>query len=81
MMFSADAMEACSGGPKGGLIVMKKEQCVVIDQQEIASSIFELTLQGDIALEMGEPGQFVHLKVTNGSDPSVKKTNQYFKHR
>lgn len=52
---------------------MKKEQCVVIEQQEIASSIFELTLKGNITLEMGEPGQFVHLKVTNGFDPLLRR--------
>lgn len=53
--------------------MIKKEQCIVIDQQEIASSIYELTLQGDLTLDMKDPGQFVHLKVSNGSDPLLRR--------
>jgi dihydroorotate dehydrogenase electron transfer subunit len=53
--------------------VIKKEHCIVIDQHEIAASVFELTLQGDLTLEMNDPGQFVHLKVANGTDPLLRR--------
>ncbi|AGK53015.1 dihydroorotate dehydrogenase electron transfer subunit [Bacillus sp. 1NLA3E] len=53
--------------------MINKEQCIVIDQQEIAASVYELTLQGDITREMGDPGQFVHLKVSNGLDPLLRR--------
>lgn len=53
--------------------MIKKEQCTVISQQEIASDIFELTLQGEVVLEMQEPGQFVQLKVANAIDPLLRR--------
>jgi dihydroorotate dehydrogenase electron transfer subunit len=53
--------------------VIKKEQCIVIEQQEIAESIYELTLQGELVLEMQEPGQFVQLKVANAIDPLLRR--------
>lgn len=53
--------------------MINKELCTVVDQHEIAASIYELTLQGDLTLELGEPGQFVHLKVTNTIDPLLRR--------
>ncbi|WP_147531998.1 dihydroorotate dehydrogenase electron transfer subunit [Bacillus marasmi] len=53
--------------------MIKKEQCTVINQQEIAADVFELTLQGEVVLEMQEPGQFVQLKVTNAIDPLLRR--------
>lgn len=53
--------------------MINKEQCTVVDQHEIAASIYELTLQGELTLEMGEPGQFVHLKVSNAIDPLLRR--------
>jgi dihydroorotate dehydrogenase electron transfer subunit len=53
--------------------VIKKEVCRVVSQQEIAESIYELTLQGDLTSEMGDPGQFVHLKVADGIDPLLRR--------
>lgn len=53
--------------------MIKKEVCRVVSQQEIADSIYELTLQGDLTTEMGEPGQFVHLKVVDSNDPLLRR--------
>ena len=53
--------------------MIKKEQCTVIKQQEIAADVFELTLQGEVVLEMQEPGQFVQLKVANAIDPLLRR--------
>ncbi|MGJ7922461.1 dihydroorotate dehydrogenase electron transfer subunit [Neobacillus sp. LXY-4] len=53
--------------------MIKKELCIVIEQHEIAESIYELTLQGDMVLDMNEPGQFVHLKVADAIDPLLRR--------
>jgi dihydroorotate dehydrogenase electron transfer subunit len=53
--------------------MIKKEICTVVSQQEIAHSIYELTLKGELVHEMNEPGQFVHLKVTNSSEPLLRR--------
>lgn len=52
---------------------MKKELMVVTKQEEIAKHIFQLTLKGDLVSEMGEPGQFVHLKVSEGTTPLLRR--------
>ncbi|MFO1445835.1 dihydroorotate dehydrogenase electron transfer subunit [Bacillus sp. Bva_UNVM-123] len=53
--------------------MIKKEQCKIVSQHEIAQHIFELTLQGELVHEMGEPGQFVHLKVSDSSSPLLRR--------
>ena len=53
--------------------MIQKEVCKVISQREIAESIYEITLQGELTSEMGEPGQFVHLKVSEGTDPLLRR--------
>jgi len=52
---------------------MKKEQLVVVKQNEIAHSIFELTLQGELVSEMKQPGQFVHIKVSDSFEPLLRR--------
>nr|WP_313770600.1 dihydroorotate dehydrogenase electron transfer subunit [Bacillus sp. S/N-304-OC-R1] len=52
---------------------MKKELCTVLSQNEIAEHIFELTLRGELVHEMNEPGQFVHLKVSDQYDPLLRR--------
>uniref|UniRef100_UPI00403FB4BA dihydroorotate dehydrogenase electron transfer subunit n=1 Tax=Niallia sp. XMNu-256 TaxID=3082444 RepID=UPI00403FB4BA len=52
---------------------MKKDLCTVVSQNQIADSIFELTLKGELALQMNEPGQFVHIKVSSGMDPLLRR--------
>lgn len=53
--------------------MINKEICTVISQTELANSIFELTLKGELVQQMNEPGQFVHLKVSNGIDPLLRR--------
>lgn len=53
--------------------MIKKELCTVLSQNEIAEHIFELTLRGELVQEMNEPGQFVHLKVSDQFDPLLRR--------
>ncbi|MBP3038703.1 dihydroorotate dehydrogenase electron transfer subunit [Bacillaceae bacterium Marseille-Q3522] len=53
--------------------MIKNELCTVVTHQEIANDIFKLTLQGELAREMEQPGQFVHLKVTTGTDALLRR--------
>ena len=52
---------------------MKKEQLTVVKQNGIAQSIFELTLEGELVSEMKQPGQFVHLKVSDSFEPLLRR--------
>lgn len=52
---------------------MKKEQLIVVKQNEIAHSIFELTLKGELVSEMKQPGQFVHIKVSDSFEPLLRR--------
>ncbi|WP_275670728.1 dihydroorotate dehydrogenase electron transfer subunit [Neobacillus notoginsengisoli] len=51
---------------------MLKEDCRVIEQIEIADSIYKLTVEGDIALT-AEPGQFVHVKTGGREGPLLRR--------
>jgi len=53
--------------------VIKNELCTIVSQKEIAENIYELTLQGELVQSMNEPGQFVHIKVSNGFDPLLRR--------
>lgn len=53
--------------------MIKQENCLVIDQIEIADCIYKLTLQGELVSEMKYPGQFVHLKIGEGIDPLLRR--------
>lgn len=53
--------------------MIRNEQCIVLSNQEIAHNIFELTLKGELVQQMNEPGQFVHLKVSDGVDPLLRR--------
>ncbi|WP_201781503.1 dihydroorotate dehydrogenase electron transfer subunit [Sporosarcina globispora] len=52
---------------------MRQEQCTVISQIKLAENIYELTLQGELVHEMKDPGQFVHLKISEGYDPMLRR--------
>jgi dihydroorotate dehydrogenase electron transfer subunit len=52
---------------------MRKEMCIVVQNKEIAHSVYELTLSGQMAGEMDEPGQFVHIRVSDGLDPLLRR--------
>jgi dihydroorotate dehydrogenase electron transfer subunit len=53
--------------------LIRQEQCTVISQNKLAENIYELTLQGELVHEMKEPGQFVHLKISGGYDPMLRR--------
>ena len=53
--------------------MIRKELCTITSQKEIAQNIFELTLKGELTCSMNEPGQFVHIKVSNGLDPLLRR--------
>lgn len=50
-----------------------QEKCVVVRQLELADSVYELILSGDIVSQMKTPGQFVHVKVMDGTDPLLRR--------
>ncbi|WP_042348994.1 dihydroorotate dehydrogenase electron transfer subunit [Bacillus massiliigorillae] len=52
---------------------MKNEKLTVVSQKEIAHSIFELTLKGELVSEMKQPGQFVHIKVADSYEPLLRR--------
>lgn len=51
----------------------KKVLGKVISQSEIAADIFELTVQGEMAAEIASPGQFIHIKVADSTDPLLRR--------
>jgi len=52
---------------------VKKEKLTVVSQQQIAQSIFELTLQGELVSQMNQPGQFVHIRVSDSFEPLLRR--------
>lgn len=46
---------------------------IVESQKEIAKNIFELTLQGQLVKEITSPGQFVHIRVSEGFDMLLRR--------
>jgi dihydroorotate dehydrogenase electron transfer subunit len=53
--------------------MIKQENCKIVSNRLIAESVFELVLSGEITADMTEPGQFVHMKVTEGFDPLLRR--------
>ncbi|PLR87533.1 dihydroorotate dehydrogenase electron transfer subunit [Bacillus sp. V33-4] len=53
--------------------MIKNEHCKIVAHHEIAASIYELTLQAELVSEMDHPGQFVHLKVSDGVNPLLRR--------
>ncbi|MDF0725249.1 dihydroorotate dehydrogenase electron transfer subunit [Cytobacillus sp. S13-E01] len=53
--------------------MIKKELMKVVKQETIAENIYEMTLEGNLVSEMNQPGQFVHVKVTGGSEPLLRR--------
>lgn len=53
--------------------MIKLEICKVVSNRQIADNIFELVLSGGISAEMGQPGQFVHVKTGGGFDPLLRR--------
>ncbi len=53
--------------------MIRKELCKISSQQEIAADIYELTVQGELVDQISAPGQFVHIRVSNGWDPLLRR--------
>lgn len=53
--------------------MIRQQRMTVVSQQEIASHIFELTVQGDLTEEMTAPGQFVHVRVADSFEPLLRR--------
>ncbi|WP_160720096.1 dihydroorotate dehydrogenase electron transfer subunit [Bacillus sp. USDA818B3_A] len=53
--------------------MIQKELCKILSQKEIASDIYELTINGELVTQITSPGQFVHIKVSNGLDPLLRR--------
>src|SRR3954466_9248379 len=53
--------------------MIQKELCKILSQNEIASDIYELTINGQLVTQITSPGQFVHIKVSNGLDPLLRR--------
>lgn len=52
---------------------MIQETMLVRSQIEIAHNIFEMKLQGKLVREIKSPGQFVHIRVTDGFDMLLRR--------
>ncbi|GHH96496.1 dihydroorotate dehydrogenase electron transfer subunit [Neobacillus kokaensis] len=53
--------------------MIKKELCKILQHKEIAKDIYELTVAGELVDEINEPGQFVHIRVTDSWDPVLRR--------
>ncbi|MBM7659427.1 dihydroorotate dehydrogenase electron transfer subunit [Bacillus mesophilus] len=53
--------------------MIQQEWMTIIEQKTIAKDIFELTVQGNMVDSMKEPGQFVHIKVSPGAVPLLRR--------
>lgn len=53
--------------------MIRKERMIVIEQKEIARNIFELTLSGQLVEDMKDPGQFVHIRVSDSYEPLLRR--------
>lgn len=53
--------------------MIRQEQMMVVKQKQLTTKIFEMTLAGRLVSEMGQPGQFVHIRVTGGNDPLLRR--------
>jgi len=53
--------------------MIRQEQMQVVQQKAIATNIYELTLTGKLVLEMKQPGQFVHLRVSDQMEPLLRR--------
>ncbi|NGP44316.1 dihydroorotate dehydrogenase electron transfer subunit [Bacillaceae bacterium SIJ1] len=53
--------------------MIEKEHLEVVQQREIAESVFEAELYGSLVAQMTVPGQFVHLRVTEGTAPLLRR--------
>jgi dihydroorotate dehydrogenase electron transfer subunit len=53
--------------------VIHQELMTIVQQKSIAKDIFELTVQGSLVKSIKQPGEFVHIKVSNGVEPLLRR--------
>ncbi len=53
--------------------MIRKELGKIISQKEIAADIYELTIRAELVEDISAPGQFVHIRVSNGMDPLLRR--------
>lgn len=53
--------------------MIRQGQMQVVKQRELATNIFELTLNGQHVMDMKQPGQFVHLRVSDQMEPLLRR--------
>ena len=53
--------------------MIQKEMMTIVSHRMIAPNIFEMTMEGTHVPSLSMPGQFVHVKVSNGSDPLLRR--------
>ena len=53
--------------------MITKEMCQIVSHKEIAADIFKLTVEAKFVGQIKAPGQFVHIRVTNGWDPLLRR--------
>lgn len=51
----------------------RKELCKIISQTQIAKDIYELTISGKFTEDINSPGQFVHIKTSDGQEPLLRR--------
>ncbi|MBB5323749.1 dihydroorotate dehydrogenase electron transfer subunit [Anoxybacillus tepidamans] len=52
---------------------MKTEKMTIVHHERIAKNIYQIRLAGALVAEMNEPGQFVHIKVTEQANPLLRR--------
>lgn len=53
--------------------MIASEMCLIVRNSEIASGIYEMVIRGELVQSMHQPGQFVHVKVSNGLTPLLRR--------
>lgn len=54
-------------------VEMVNEKCVVLQNRQLASNIYEMKLRTDNIAERALPGQFIHIKVNSGLYPLLRR--------
>ena len=53
--------------------MIRQEKMIVVSQERLATNIYELTVKGQLVQEMKEPGQFVHIRVSDQMEPLLRR--------
>ena len=52
---------------------MRDEDLIIMEQKEVAPKIYQIKVSGDSVREMTTPGQFVHVRIQKGIDPTLRR--------